>query len=203
MPSQRLVLFIDYQNMYNGARRAFFSESSSFVCGQFKPIEFGELICSRPPPGITRKLEQVRIYTGRPDATKEAKAYRANMKQCSVWQKDGVDVIPRALRYPNDWPRTPAEEKGIDVTLAIDFVALAVDGKYDVGVIASTDTDMKPAMEFVNQRFGNSIHTEVVAWQSSTSRSRLSIPGQRIWCYWLKDADYTNIADLTDYTIDD
>jgi hypothetical protein len=47
------------------------------------------------------------------------------------------------------------EEKGIDVALAIDFVTMAVRGEYDVGVIMSTDTDLKPALEAVAQMRGS------------------------------------------------
>lgn len=51
-----------------------------------------------------------------------------------------MQVITRALRYSQTWPTDPAEEKGIDVALAIDFVRFAIYGVYDVGVIMSTDS---------------------------------------------------------------
>ena len=35
-----------------------------------------------------------------------------------------MTVIARDLRYPNDWPRRAAQEKGIDVALAVDFVVM-------------------------------------------------------------------------------
>jgi len=199
--NQKLMLFIDWQNFYNGARRSFFSNSDNYVYGQIKPFELGNLICSRAPQGCTYKLEQVRVYTGRPDSTKEPKAYAANSKQSNAWEKSGAVIVARQLRYPQDWPHSHAEEKGVDVALAIDFISFAIDHMYDVGVIASTDTDLKPALEFVNHRCYPEIHSEVAAWYSSRSRSRLSIANHNIWCYWLKKADYDAIADLTDYTM--
>lgn len=33
-----------------------------------------------------------------------------------------MTVLSRDLRYPPDWPKRTAQEKGIDVALAIDFV---------------------------------------------------------------------------------
>lgn len=67
------------------------------------------------------------------------------------------------------WPPTDkAEEKGIDVALAIDFVAMAVEDKYDVGVIASCDTDLRPALEFVHRRFGETKRVEVVAGEATS-----------------------------------
>ena len=200
MPHQRLVLFIDAQNLYNGARRAFFSPQASHTDGQFQPVRMGNLICSRPPPDTTRFLQEVRVYTGRPDATSEPHTYAAHMRQCAAWQTAGATVIARPLRYPPDWPSTKAQQKGVDVALAIDFVAYAADGKYDVGVIASTDTDLIPALEFVHRQFAGQCRLEVAAWTGPRIRSRLSIPGSSVWCHWLDGSDYQTVADTTDYS---
>jgi len=201
VPPQRLVVFIDAQNFYHGARLAFFRESDWHIYGQFKPIELAELICSRAPLGKTRLLEQVLVYTGRPDSRKEPTTYAAHMKQCATWERVGARIIHRTLRYPSDWTNSKAQEKGIDVALAIDFVAFAIDGKFDVGVIASTDSDLKPALEFVHDRYRTVRCVEVAAWGSSVAPKRLSIPGARIWCYWLDRSDYDSVADLTDYNV--
>jgi len=166
MVLQQVVLFVDAQNFYNGARRAFFDPSDSHVLGQFDPIKLGELICSRPPPGFKRSLREVRIYTGRPDGSLEPKTYAAHIKQCLAWEKAGAKVIPRPLQYLSDWPSSKPQQKGIDVALAIDFIALAIDGEYNVGIIASTDTDLNPALEFVYQRYYPKCLPEVANWSS-------------------------------------
>ncbi len=161
----RLVVFIDAQNMYQGARDVFFTGSDSHMCGQFDPLGHAELICSRKPFGrerTIRQLSQVRVYTGRPDSSKDPHTYGAHMRQCTTWEKKGIVVKARTLRYPHDWPARRPEEKGIDVALAIDFVILAVEGEYDIGVIASTDTDLRPAIEYVTSRTAASV--EVAAW---------------------------------------
>ena len=200
MSRERLVLFIDAQNLYNGARRAFFASEDSHVFGQFQPMGVGKLVCSRGLPGAARSLEEVRVYTGRPDASEEPETYAAHMKQCAAWSRAGATIIARPLRYPPDWPGSKAQQKGVDVALAIDFVACAIEGKYDVGVIASTDTDLIPALEFV-QRFARRCRVEVAAWTSPKSRSRLSIPRSSLWCHWLDRTDYDSVADPTDYNI--
>lgn len=200
MVAEKLILFIDDKNFYNGARRAFFSNTDSHFYGQVNPIELGNLICSRPS-STQRQLHQVRIYTGRPDSTKEPKTYAAHIKQCQSWIKTGAEVITRTLRYPNDWPNSKAQQKGVDVALAVDFVALAIDGEYNIGVIASTDSDLRPALEYVNKKCSGKCHIEVAAWSSPRTKSRLSIPGSNLWCHWLHKADYDAIADLTDYNI--
>lgn len=200
---QRVVLFIDAQNVYKGARRAFFSQLDPSCFGQVNPIALGQFLCERGPKDIARRLAQVRIYTGRPESSKEPKTYAAHRKQCSAWERQGALVIPRLLRYPPSWPREKAEEKGIDVALAVDYIALAMDGAYDVGIIASTDTDLKPALEFVRSHLKGKCFSEVMAWRSETSRQRLSIEahGAKLWCHWLDRADYDRVADPTDYNL--
>lgn len=199
MSDLRLVLFVDAQNFYNDARRSFFTHSHPFIYGNFDPIKLGQLMCSRPPPSSSYVLHQVRVYTGRPDRRKEAKGYAANLRQCSTWQNAGAEVIARVLRYPPNWPAEKPIQKGVDVALAIDFIAMAMDNLYDVGVIASTDTDLLPALEFVCKRFPSK-RVEVASWTGNAPPKRLSHPEINIWCHWLKKADYDHVADLTDYT---
>jgi len=149
---KKLVIFIDTQNMYRSARDAFFEENASHIYGPFDPIELGNLICSKRPHGSSkdeRELSEVRTYTGRPNPSRDPKTYGSHRKQCSAWERKGALVIPRSLRYPRNWPNNPAQEKGVDVALAIDFVVMAIEQKYEIGVIASTDTDLKPAIEYV------------------------------------------------------
>ena len=85
--------------------------------------------------------------------------------------------------------------------MAIDFVAMAVDGAYDIGVIMSTDTDLLPALEFVLARFDGERHVAVAAWRNPQGNRRLSIPGSNIWCHWLDRDDYDSVADLTNYNL--
>ena len=196
----KLSLFIDAQNAYRGARTSFFTNTSPSVSGQFNPAKLATLIESRGgPENMACTLSEVRLYTGRPEAVKDPKTYAAHMKQCAEWSRNGVTIVHRALRYPRGWPTERAQEKGIDTALAIDFVTMAVDGLYDIGVIMSTDTDLLPALEFVRTRFAGQRHVAVAAWRSQHSRRRLSIPGTNIWCHWLNRDDYDAVADPTNY----
>jgi uncharacterized LabA/DUF88 family protein len=197
---QRLVFFIDAQNMYHGAREAFFAKPDHHALGQFDPLKLGQLITGRRPFGSNdaRALQQVRIYTGRPDSSKAPRTYAAHRRQLAKWEQQGIAVIARTLRYPYGWPSLPAEEKGIDVALAIDFVVMAVEGQYDIGVIASTDTDLRPALEYVTRRPG--VTAEVAAWRGSAPRE-LSVSGRTIWSHRLLRADYDAVADLVDYNV--
>jgi uncharacterized LabA/DUF88 family protein len=198
----RAAIFIDYQNCYSGARAAFHSWDAPYTDGQIDPLKLAELIVQKDVHD--HELTQVRIYRGRPDSLKEPGAYAANLRQCTRWERSSahVRVLTRALRYPAGWPKERAEEKGIDVALAIDFVMMAIRGEYDVGVVVSTDTDLKPALEAVMSLGGDPYpRAAVAAWSSSTGHSRrLSISGHRLWCHWLSHDHYLEVRDTTDYT---
>jgi hypothetical protein len=79
---------------------------------------------------------------------------------------------------------------------------MAVRGEYDIALIMSTDTDLKPALETISALGENPFpRCEVAAWSSPAGHSRrLSIRGTRLWCHWLDETDYRRVADPTDYT---
>jgi uncharacterized LabA/DUF88 family protein len=199
--ADRVIVFIDAQNMYQGARRAFFQPQDFHTRGQFWPDALGHLIVGSGPPGVSRILQEVRIYGGRPDATRQPQAYAAHMKQCSAWAAKGTTVITRPLRYPPAWSSEKPREKGVDVLIAVDLVTLAIDNAYDVAVLASADTDLIPALEYVTKRLAPVKRVEVVSWRSPAVRGRLSVPGLNVWCHWLDEAKYQALADSTDYNV--
>lgn len=108
----------------------------------------------------------------------------------------GVTVVRHPVRYPPTWPKEPAQEKGIDVALAADFIELALDQEYDVGIVFSSDTDLVPILsKVVNRKLAR---VEVAAW---TGAPRLQFPGTLLpWCHRLTRPDYLSVADPTDYT---
>ena len=194
----RLSLFIDGQNAYRRARALFFPNAQSGRDGQFHPMDLGRLIAGRGGPnGAPCTLSDVRIYSGEPDARRDPRTYAAHRSQTQRWASDGATVITRALRYPPGWPAAPAQEKGVDVALAVDFVKLAIEGEYDVGVMMSTDNDLLPALEVVRDYVLGRIHVAVSAWSVPGQHQRLRLPG--LWCHWLSLADYKTVADRTRY----
>ena len=90
----------------------------------------------------------------------------------------------------------PAHEKGIDVALAIDYVRLAMERRYDVGILFSRDTDLVPCLETVMDL--RLAHPEVSTWEGS---ERLRVRGSHApWCHYLSATDYQAVQDPTDYT---
>lgn len=176
---KRVLVFVDAQNFYRNARRAFFDDVQDYRLGQVRPAALGQLLAARDPE---RSLAGVRLYTGRPDAFLQPKAHAANVRQCQAWESDGCYVFHRPLRYPPGWPnaggRRP-EEKGIDVAMAVDLSRLAQRGEYDVGIVCTGDTDLIPAVEDVLDT-NDGVRVEVAAWRGDRYRQRLSLPGQHL-----------------------
>ncbi len=198
----RVAVFLDYQNVYMGARLAFGSRQGHFTFGQTDPLRLGLLVTSAGSVvDPERRLETVRAYCGEPSALHSPKGQMACQRQVERWNADPrVHAVTRALRYQ----RTPgstgfhAEEKGIDVLVALGMVMGAMRDEYDVAVLFSGDSDLLPAIEAV-MSLGK--RCEVVAWRGRVARSvRLRPPKARIWCHWLDERAYAAVHDPTDYT---
>lgn len=203
----RVVVFLDWQNVYKGAREAFCTLSAPHWQGQVDPLALAAHLAADSP--FDRQLHQVRIYRGQPDGKLDPKGYAASRRQHAAWRQSPlVTLITRPLRYPRGWPATslPGErpqEKGIDVALALDFVLMAVRGQYDVGILMSTDTDMKPALEAVADiSRPPGPRPEVASWSSPGQHNRrLAISSRNLYCHWVGKDIYDQVADPTDYSV--
>lgn len=194
---ERVAVFIDYENVHRTALKRFHPPGTHPARGHVDPLALARLVVSRR--ARESELSAVRVYRGRPSPDHQPGAAAANDRQAAHWLRDPlVQAFRRPLRYPPDWPATPATEKGVDVALAVDFVRLTVAKDHDVAIMVSRDTDLLPALETVVElRAG---HVEVATW-SGTNRLRFS--GQNLpWCHYLAEADYRSVEDPTDYSRD-
>ena len=103
MRNTRVVVFIDYQNVYHCARELF--SGSGWVppsTGNVYPLEYGKMLCDlgleKDPK---RVLDSVRVYRGQPVPGKgHEKVCRSFDRQVALWKKTpGVEVFTRPLRY--------------------------------------------------------------------------------------------------------
>ena len=197
--TKRVTVFIDYMNTYKSARDTFgFWGLDEHWEGQIHPRTVGELVCSRFAT-IDVELCEVRVYRGRPSNKKDPKGYAAFQRQSSIWTSTNL-VTPRArdLRYPDNYPAEDPQEKAIDVLLALDFVMMAVNGEYDIGVMFSHDTDLVPALDHVHQMAG--VEPWVAAWEPDTGYGhRLRTKGDTVKCLWFPRRDYVTVRDGRDY----
>jgi DNA-binding transcriptional regulator YhcF (GntR family) len=191
----RVIVFMDYQNVHGWARRQFLPFGAHPADGHVDPLSLSQLLVQRRRR--PSELTEVRVYRGRPSPDHQPRAAAANDRQAAVWQRSGkVTAIRRPLRYPPDWPDSPATEKGIDVAIAIDLVRLAMSKKYDAAVLVSADTDLLPAIETIYDL--RLAHIEVATWSGA---NRLRFPSSQLpWCHYLTKTDYQSVEDPTDYT---
>ncbi len=191
----RLRLFIDYQNVYQGARHAFGYSQALPSVGQVNPRKVGRLIASLYQGDTGARLERVFVYRGMPDGRKDAKGYAACRRQVAAWHKEGdVTVQTRPLRYP---PDGKPMEKGIDVKLAIDFVESALDQKAELLVIFSGDSDLIPALEMVYGRYEDlGVRPMSSAWVGAP---RIQLPVRGFWCFNLTRTHFEAVRDDTVY----
>lgn len=203
----RVAVFIDYQNAYQGGRETFGPAGGShFVDGQLYPRRLGLMVTDlgrKIDPA--RQLAYVRVFRGQPSARHSPRGQAACQRQVEYWNAQAaVEAITRPLKYyrrgvdSRGEPVFEAREKGIDVLIALHLVMGAMRDEYDVAVLMSSDSDLAPAVETVLD-LGK--RCEVASWQDRNGqRSRLSVPGRRVWCHWLDRRAYDFVADPTDYT---
>ena len=197
--TDRLAVFLDYQNVHLTARELFRPQDRperSLV----HPVRVAELIASRRRRPT--ELTSVRVFRGRPNPEHHPTPTAANDAQTAAWQRDiRVMVHRRDLNY-RGWPDSPPQEKGVDVALAVDLIESALLGQYDVAVVFSGDTDLIPALELAYDR--TDAWVEIAAWQGAKPRwfprGLASTPRRLVpYCHFLTKDDFDTVRDDTDY----
>lgn len=103
-------------------------------------------------------LIEVRFYTGVPDTRDDPFWNHFWTAKLAQMGRGGIHTFSRSLRYRNQTVKLPdgtdhvflvGQEKGIDVRIALDVVALAHRGTYDVALVFSQDQDLSEAADEV------------------------------------------------------
>ncbi|EMY33855.1 hypothetical protein D477_012850 [Arthrobacter crystallopoietes BAB-32] len=140
------------------------------------------------------ELRKIHVFRGLPSNKSEPKSYARSQSQQAQWTRDPrVEVRYRALKYPYDWPTTPAQEKGVDVMLAISFVMAAQRFDADVLIMASHDTDLEPALTAAGEFPGRRIET--AGWQNCKR-----LQGGKRWHTFMKSESFMKSIDRTFYS---
>ncbi len=200
----RVAVFIDYQNTYHGARRAFGDPRSDAPrFGHVDPAALAHLLLGLGRVADPdRVLFAANVYRGEPGYRSHRKLRVAFARQTRRWRADPSLVVKTtALRYRRvdqaSGPMWRAEEKGIDVLLAVDVVRGAYIDEFDTAVVASADTDLIPALEEA-LRAGKRVET--ASWSGpATGFTALRVPGRRIWSHHLSREHFDLGQDTTDY----
>jgi hypothetical protein len=198
-----VAVYIDWQNVYNAARRAFGLTEAVSEEGQVSPYRVAQLLAAGNGRGADGMLVRVEIHRGLPSASKDPVGYGANRRHSAAWMRENQEVvIPRLrpLRYPPNYPDEPPEEKGIDVQLALAAVehVTASPPLCDVAVIFSHDTDLIPVVQTIG-RLASDAHVETASWVSETYSARLRVPGARVFHHELPRDVYEDVRDPVNY----
>jgi uncharacterized LabA/DUF88 family protein len=191
-------VFIDWQNSFHCAREAFGPGTN----GNVNPLLLANLLSADRLPAQGRgRLALAHMHAGMASQARDHRTYAANRRQFQKWQASAphlVKVLPRTLAYRAG----RAEEKGIDVALAIDLVRCALfEGHCSVAILLSADTDLLPAVELIAERRGPEA-IEVAAWKGRCpSPAALSISGATLRKHLLDERFYRKVQDLTDYNL--
>jgi uncharacterized LabA/DUF88 family protein len=145
-PTQkRAVVFVDGQNLFHSVKDAFGYPFPNFEIGQLAR----SVIHSQGWDVV-----ECRFYTGIPNPGDNIFWNSFWMKKTAQMGRMGIKVFTRPMRYRNKTVRLPdgsshtfltGEEKGIDVRIALDVLAGAMNYTYDVAVIFSQDQDLSEA----------------------------------------------------------
>lgn len=189
-------LFIDYQNLHLSAHECF-GGGLPIHRSLIHPGLFADQV-QRVRNSLVYSpvtIEKIHVYRGQPSSEREVTPAARNKAQAAEWQRDRrVEVHTRTLRYPHDWPDTPSREKGVDVMLAVTLVRASIERWADVLILASRDTDLLPALEAARVIDGSIV--EVAGWRP---KSRLQIPGARMWSTGLEAEHFDQCIDPRDY----
>lgn len=143
----RAVAFVDGQNLFHAAREAF-----GYTYPNYDVSSLAEQVCT----GHGWELTQVRFYTGIPNAGDNPRWHFFWTHKLAAMGRQGVVVYSRPLRYRNrtvplgdgtQFSILTGEEKGIDVRIALDVIALAHRREYDVALVMSQDQDLSEVAE--------------------------------------------------------
>ena len=131
-PTKKAIAFVDGQNLFHAAREAF-----GYTYPNYDVSTLAEQVCA----GEGWDVAQVRFYTGIPSFRDDPRWNRFWTRKLAAMGRQGVEVYSRTLRY--------GREKGIDVRIALDVIALAHRHEYDVALIMSQDQDFSEVAEEV------------------------------------------------------
>lgn len=193
----RTIVFIDGQNLYHLAKKAWAARRGrSTVRYSWPSYNVEKIATTLTARSFGRELVEIRFYTGVPDP-------KHGTSQ-SYWH----DFWTNKLRYPRrrgvyvyrGRVNAGGQEKGTDVSLAIDLIQATHELRYDCAIIVSQDWDFGPAAKLAydiarSQRRTIVIESAFPVGPGSTSKR--GVPGTK----WIQidKATYDACFDSTDY----
>ena len=139
------IVFIDGQNLYHLAKDAWHTnpmDKASLYAWPSYDVEKLANALTAGEPG--RTLTEIRFYTGVPNESSRPFWHGFWLNKIRYLRNGGIYVYQGNINRGG-------QEKGVDVSLALDLVQAAHERRYDVAIIVSQDSDFSPAVSLAKQ----------------------------------------------------
>lgn len=155
MKKERVLVYIDGGNTY----KALFKETMGRNNEKIPPIiakgnifkfkNFVDFLCS-PQRNLVKKKYYVGIVRDFDHSEKSQKMVLGQQKFLAKLENDDFEIERGTIVYDHT-----IREKGVDVKIAIDIVIDGIEDRYDTAIIVSSDTDLIPAIKYVQSKGKN------------------------------------------------
>ena len=190
----RTIVLIDGQNLYHLARRAWASgPSSPYAWPSYDVEKLARVLVSKT---AGRTNEETRFYTGVPDPGAGPTAFFWH----GFWSNKIRYLRSRGIFVYRGTVNAGGQEKGVDVSLALDLVRATYNRRYEAAIIVSQDWDFGPAVRLAKEiarSQGRRLEFESCFPVGPGSVSRRGIPGT-VWVP-IDQATYDACRDPRDY----
>ena len=192
----RTIVLIDGQNLYHLAKAAWLTASSEttppYAWPSYDVEKLANVLVSRVPG---RTLSETRFYTGVPNPDDGA----VQKYWCGFWINKLRYLRNGGIYTYRGTVNAGGQEKGVDVSLALDLVRATYEQRYDVAIIVSQDSDFGPAVSLAKEIAASqnrSLEFES-AFPLGPGVSRWGVPGTT-WVH-IDKATYDSCLDPRNY----
>ena len=141
----RTIVFVDGQNLYHLARNAWASGTPSpYAWPSYDVEKLAHTLISKTPG---RSLREIRFYTGVPDPAVGS----SQLFWHGFWSNKIRYLRSRGVYVYRGRVNAGGQEKGVDVSLALDLVRATYAQQYEVAIIVSQDWDFGPAVRLAKE----------------------------------------------------
>jgi uncharacterized LabA/DUF88 family protein len=163
---KRVAIFIDGGNFYRRIRQDDLIPKGTM----FDYVKFASFL-SRGRT-VVLKAYYIGIVRNHDNKAKSQKMVESQQKFLIGLENNGYEIKRGRIVYDNE-----IREKGVDVQIGIDLVIGAVEDKYDIAIIVSSDTDLIPAMRYIRSK-GKTV--EYVGFSNAPSLGMIKESDDRI-----------------------
>lgn len=136
----KTLVLVDGQNLFHLAKNAW-GPDKPYNWPSYDVLKLANSLVSREPGRI---LSEIRFYTGVPDQN-----YRPDWH--AFWTRKLRGMLNQGIYVYRGRVSAGGQEKGVDVSLALDLVRATYEQHYDAAIIVSQDSDFLPAVRLARE----------------------------------------------------